>query len=67
MRLSPGDPRHIEQLQQQVEDLLAKDWAGRPAEELAEPLRRLRKQIASSTAVYQMRMRVLQRGRAEAS
>ncbi|HEX6488031.1 MAG TPA: hypothetical protein VF137_04025 [Candidatus Dormibacteraeota bacterium] len=67
MRLSPGDPRHIEHLQAQIEALLEEDWKGRPAEELAEQLKKLRKQIVASTTVYQMRMRLLQRGRAEAS
>lgn len=67
MRLSPGDPRHIEKLQAEIDELLQRDWEGRPAEELAQALRKLRKEITASTSVYQMRMRLLQKGRAEAS
>jgi hypothetical protein len=67
MRLSPGDPSRIEQLQARYDKLLDQSWRGKDAEDLARQLRRLRLQITIETTTYQAGMRELQRERSKRS
>lgn len=64
MRLRLGETGQIDQLWRQLDELIERDWRGKPAEDLAQQLRRLRARITAATAVYQARMRELQRTRA---
>ena len=67
MRLTPGDPAHIEALQDGMDRLLQQDWKGKDADDLARQLRKLRLQITVATVEYQAQMRELQAERRRAS
>ena len=66
MGLPSDTAAQIEELEGQFDQVLAIDWTGLDAEELAYQLRQYRKEIDRLKGLYQVEMRKLQQQRSEA-